>query len=538
MSDRGIGRRQFLRATGSAIGGGHLAHGMWGVRTFGQAPGLIRSDSERPSIRQGVQSGDVLGDRAIVWSRTDRPARMLVEYDTTNRFANPRTVRGPYALPVSDFTAKLDLVGLPAAQDILYRVRFEDLNSSRAVSEAVVGRFRTAPSDGRDIRFVWSADTCGQGFGINTDWGGMKSYEAMRRVEPDFFIHSGDTIYADGPIPSELVVENGRVWRNLVTEAKSKVAQTLDDFRGAYLYNLLDDNVRRFNADVPQVWQWDDHEVLNNWSPSTDLSRDPRFTEKSVELLAARASRAFLEYAPMRWHTPDEAERVYRKIPYGPLLDVFVLDMRSYRGPNSFNRQPTLDDSSAFLGRAQVEWLTRELQQSRATWKVIAADMPIGRPVPDGQDEQGRPKFDAIANGDGPPLGRELEVAEVLRAIKRNRLRNIIWLTGDVHYTAAHYYDPAKARFGDFDAFWEFVSGPIHAGGTSTGPLPPDDTFGLDVVFQRWAGVTTASPFMGALFFGEVSIDAKTRILTVRLKDLDNVTHFTKTIEPIDMVTG
>ena len=75
------------------------------------------------------------------------------------------------------------------------------------------------------------------------------------------------------PIPAELKAGDGTLWKNITTEAKSKPAETLDDFRGAYLYNLMDENVRRFNAEVPQIWQWDDHEVMNNWSPSKDLKR-------------------------------------------------------------------------------------------------------------------------------------------------------------------------------------------------------------------------------------------------------------------------
>ena len=63
-----------------------------------------------------------------------------------------------------------------------------------------------------------------------------------------------------------------------------------------------------------------------------------------------------------------------------------------------------------------------------------------------------------------PPLGRELEIADLLRFIKTRRIRNVVWITGDMHYCAAHHYDPARARFTDFDPFWEFVAGPLHAG--------------------------------------------------------------------------
>jgi len=111
---------------------------------------------------------------------------------------------------------------------------------------------------------------------------------------------------------------------------------------------------------------------------------------------------------------------VYRHLPQGPLLDMFVVDMRSYRGPNSYNLQTEETEESAFMGRPQIAWLLEGLKRSKATWKVIAADMPISLHVSDGKDAQGRDKWEAIANGDdGKPLGRELEIARLLREIKK-----------------------------------------------------------------------------------------------------------------------
>ena len=70
---------------------------------------------------------------------------------------------------------------------------------------------------------------------------------------------------------------------------------------------------------------------------------------------------------------------------------------------------------------------------------------------------------EAIANGDeGPPKGRELEIADLLRFNRDAGIANTVWLTADVHYTSANYYNPDKAKFQDFTPFWEFVSGPIH----------------------------------------------------------------------------
>jgi alkaline phosphatase D len=359
----------------------------------------------------------------------------------------------------------------------------------------------------------------------------MKIYETMRQVEPQFFIQSGDSVYSDGPIPAGKPAENGQIWTNLVTPEVSKVAETLNEFRGRYKYNLLDENLRRFNAEVPQIWQWDDHEVVNNWSDSKDLSQDSRYTVKDVPLLTARATKAFHEYAPLRPHDAEESERIYRKISYGKLLDVFVIDMRSYRGPNTGNLQTRQSAETAFLGEAQLAWLKDELKHSDATWKVISADMPIGLNISDDFDHNPPQQWEAVANGnDGPAAGRELEMADLLSFIKHQHVNNIVWLTADVHYAAAHYYDPAKAQSKDFKPFWEFVAGPLNAG--SFGPNSTDGPFGPQVIFTKAppAGQVNLSPYAGLQFFGEVNIDKKSRVMTVDLKDINGATVFSKTL--------
>src|SRR6185369_15285407 len=112
------------------------------------------------------------------------------------------------------------------------------------------------------------------------------------------------------------------------------------------------------------------------------------------------------------------------RIERGPLCDVFMLDERSYRGANGPNRQPKPGRDTAFMGNDQMAWLKAALLKSRAVWKVIASDMPIGIAVADGKDAEGRNLYEAFANGDnGAPLGRELEVAELLRFIKQNNIQ-------------------------------------------------------------------------------------------------------------------
>jgi alkaline phosphatase D len=496
-------RRTFLHRTITGVGAA-------------LSPAILRAQASRPTTPQGVAAGDAGRGRAVVWSRTDRPARMFVDYATTSRFDNARTVRGPVAPAHHDHTARVVLADVPPGQQIFYRVRFQDLATLTSWSEPIEGTFNSALASGaRDIRIAWSADTVGQGWGLNSAFGGLRLYEAMLTAQPDLFIHCGDTIYADGPLQPEVTLADGSVWRNIVTPAKSKVAEALEDYRGNYQYNLMDDHMRRFNASVAQAVLWDDHEVRDNWYDTRDLSQDKRYTVASAALLAARARQAFLEYNPVP-HAADDPERIYRTVASGPLVEVFALDLRSYRGPNSENRQPQLADDSRIMGAAQVDWLKTRLASSQSTWKVIANDMPIGLVVRDGQTH-----FEAIANADdGPPRGRELELAEVFRFIRDRRIRNVVWITGDVHYCAAHHYSPERARFREFEPFWEFVAGPLHAGTFPPGTL--DATFGPEVKFT---GVPAGAapnqpPSSGLQFFGMLRISARTRLLTASLHNL------------------
>ncbi|RKN51620.1 alkaline phosphatase, partial [Streptomyces klenkii] len=315
-----------------------------------------------------------------------------------------------------------------------------------------------------------------------------------------------------------VTLPDGRVWRNIVTDEKRKVAETLAEYRGTFRYNLLDANLRRFNAQVPSIVQWDDHEVTNNWYPG-EILNDPRYTETSVDVLVGRARQAFSEYYPVAARPPRG--RFYRVVRYGPLLDVFVLDMRTYRNANSPNRQE--QDPQGILGAEQLAWLKRELAASRARWKVLASDMPLGLVIPDGATD-----FEAVANGDpGAPLGRELQIAELLRFIKHRRITGTVWLTADVHRTAAHHYAPERAAFTDFDPFWEFISGPLNAGAFPATPL--DGTFGPQQVFDKAPARANTSPAEGYQFFGEVDIDGG-GALTVRLREVGGAVLFSRTL--------
>ncbi|WP_160050966.1 MULTISPECIES: alkaline phosphatase [unclassified Nocardiopsis] len=509
MARTDLSRRSALRLGAAGTASALLAGG-------GAAPALAQGRN-RPVLTHGIQLGDPRVDGAVVWTRADRPARMVVEVATRPDFRDARTVRGPQLTPASDGTGRVRITGLDAGQEVYLRVHAE---SGRHTSEVLEGSFRTAGgADDDTIRFLFSGDVAGQGWGINPDIGGMPIFAAMADRDPDFFLHLGDSVYADGPVEESVILPDGRTWRNVVTEEKAAVAQTLAEFRGQYAYNLLDDSLRGFAARVPQIVQWDDHEVVNNWYPG-EILNDDRYTETDVDLLARRAHRAFHEWMPI---VPAEAVdgKIYRKLSYGPDLDVFVIDMRPYRDANSAG-------TAAFervLGDAQARWLVDGVSASTATWKVIASDMPLGLIVRDGDG------IEAVANGlPGEPRGREAELDEVLHGLHRRGARNVVWVTADVHYTAAHHYSPERASSREFTPFWEFVSGPLHAG--AFGPNALDPTFGPEVVFQNAPPAANTSPLDGYQHFGEIEIDRRSKELTVFLRDANGDSLWTRTLTP------
>ncbi|RAX50420.1 alkaline phosphatase [Arthrobacter sp. AQ5-05] len=505
-----------------------------------QRPAGVPLAVRRLTLPSGISTGDVSTDSAVLWSRASGPGRRHATLRATDEAGHPlagrfaRTVKlaGSQAHAGTDFTAKINARGLPAGTRFAMELYFEDESGRR--SESGTGSFSTAPAPGNGRNresaaqsFVWTADTAGQGYGINEEIGGMRGYAAMAATKPDFFLHSGDTIYADGPIAAQMTEPDGNIWRNVITEEVAKVAETLNEYRGRHRYNMMDTNLRAMYAQVPVIAQWDDHETVNNWYPG-EIIDDPRYTVREVDVLAARGRRAWQEYMPiaekraLRPGTGFEPARIYRRIRRGPHLEVFALDMRSYKGRNT----PGLETrETSLLGEEQLQWLIRSLRASNATWKVIGNDLPLGLIVPDGKAQE------SISNAEhGTPLGRELELARLLAAIKKHDIKNVVFLTGDVHYCAAHHYSPERAAFSDFNEFWEFVAGPINAG--SFGPNALDGTFGPRVDFQQ-AGRTMASPRSGEhQYFGHVEIPGDGSAFTVKLINANGQVQYTRTLSP------
>ena len=146
--------------------------------------------------------------------------------------------------------------------------------------------------------------------------------------------------------------------------------------------------------------QWDDHEVTNDWWPGAAAATGPIAIR--AYCCSRRAARARSTNSCRCARRRPKPAASIGKISYGPLLDVFMLDMRSYRRPNATAETAVATPTSS--GRTQLAWLKRELMRSQATWKVIAADMPIGA-------DQRRRRW---RRATGPPAAARCEIADLL----------------------------------------------------------------------------------------------------------------------------
>ena len=143
-----VSRRKFLKSSALLLGAAAVPL----VGSRGAAAAVAT-----PQLEQGLQIGDVVADRAVIWSRSDRPARLVVDYDVNPSFSNAMRVRGPFALETTDYTARVDLTELPSDSDIHVRVVFQDLSNDRVISDPIFGHFRTVPTKNAGSAFCGAA---------------------------------------------------------------------------------------------------------------------------------------------------------------------------------------------------------------------------------------------------------------------------------------------------------------------------------------------------------------------------------------------
>jgi alkaline phosphatase D len=519
----------------TVIIGFQIFNGSNGISLIVTTPITAHAQEDRTKsfeITHGVASGDVTNDSAVVWARANQVAQMHVEYDISSNFTQPNSLNSTsLGNQSTDYTARAKLEGLKPDTVYYYRVWFstpelyqDNINGS-FFSDSLTGTFRTAPASDHPssttypISFIFAADLGGQKHCRQVDIGGYSIFKYMKELSPDFFIANGDMIYAVDKCPVEGPTDS---WKNIPGNFSgiadpdvnwTNIKQVDDTYLKHWQYNRADPYLQSFLQSVPMYSQWDDHEVINDfgalWQYWNSFNKD----RKGYANIVNEGRDAFFNYSPM-YRNLDDKDRIYRSFNWGPDLDLFILDARSYRSPNNLADLP--NNNKTMLGSEQLHWLEQSLMNSTAIWKVISSDVPISVPTGANASILGR---DGWANGNdtnySSKTGFENELQQLLTFLDDINIKNIVFVTTDVHFPVNILYEIDANDDGDKLIFHELISGPLSAfrfGMPGGVPLPKlDTTFNPKILYEE-----------GGIFnFGYVEIQKQPE---------DNLVHLTSRI--------
>ncbi|MCF7989319.1 MAG: alkaline phosphatase D family protein [Thiohalocapsa sp.] len=469
--------------------------------------------SEADNAVLTIAAGDVGTDNAVLWVQGQRAGPLLLEVRPEEAASQVHRLEADL-VGTADFTAKLTVAGLAPGTAYRWQARFADGIGATA-APAAEGRFETAPPPDAPagVHLVWGADLAGQNV-CRDAARGFEIFDPINAAAPTLFIGLGDMIYADGACRAE-----GR-YGNAQIPKEFGVATDLNGFRAHWRYSRGDPGLRRLLASTAYYAVWDDHEVVNDFGPLHDTREEPPY--RTGEHLLPAGLAAMLEQNPIAEH-PLTPKRLYRAVQWGRHLELLLLDTRQYRdanaAPDSPSRQKTM------LGREQLTWVEDRLERSAATRIVIVSSVPMSIPTgwPPGRGRDGWADFDE-------PNGFELELREILRHAVAVGRRELVFITADVHFSAAFRYRP----FPNADlTVHEFVVGPLSAGVGSNDDFDP--SLRPERLFlhappdpKALSGYQEARRFFA---FGELRVDP-TGVLHAALRGVDGQALFALTLPP------
>ncbi len=366
-----------------------------GFRLLGQSlPANMYPDNQFPFIH-GVASGDPTFSSVVIWTRIEPESlshtpTVFFEVSKDEAFQNI-VKQGSFQTNSSkDWTVKIDVQNLETYKQYFYRFKDEQNRYSS------IGRTRTTPKDTcSHLRIaIMSCSSVFSGF-----------FNAYKRIaespDLDLVLHVGDYIY-DFVDPDEKI----RIPTPFPVDPK-----TLEEWRDRHKFYLLDPDLREARRVHPWVAFWDNHDV--DFDDSDTLA----------------PYQAFWEYLPIRMPDPNNSQKIYRKISFGNLMEMFVTDVLTYRGQDTISGSQT-----SLIGNSQYQWLTQELSNSQAVWKLLPMQKLMC-----GWSIKGVPSSIGIGSGDVLDNknwdGYDADRDRLLNYIAQNSIQNIIALSGDSHVT-------------------------------------------------------------------------------------------------------
>ncbi|PXA96922.1 alkaline phosphatase [Caulobacter sp. D5] len=363
----------------------------------------------------GVASGDPSLDGFVLWTRLSADGAPLdapsvpVSYEVAEDAAFARIVRKGRraASPSLAHAVHVEIAGLRPGRPYWYR-----FHALGAVSP--VGRTATAPRQASRARIA--ATSC-QHFEL----GWFTAYRDLVAAAPDLVVQLGDYIY-----------ENSYAQFPKVRAFDGPEPTDLEGYRRRHALYKSDPDLREAHRLLPWAVTWDDHEVENDYADLANLKalEEPVFARRRQA-----AYQAYFEHMPVRpslWARPD-APRLYRRLAWGDLVGLPILDGRQYRSaqacnaPRQAGNRPRRDcveldaPDRTMLGAAQETWLADGLKRETARWTLLAQQTPIA-PIQ-------TPEGVMSDQWDGYPAARR----RLIGALTQPAVRNPVTLGGDIH---------------------------------------------------------------------------------------------------------
>jgi len=386
--------------------------------------GALTFDPTLKPFYHGVASGDPLADQVIIWTRitpdsgdlSAKTVNWIVATDTAfKNIVKSGTVTTDNS---KDYTIKVDVTGLTSATTYYYVFKYNGIYS-------LTGRMKTTTTIANHLRFaVVSCNNYEAGF-----FNGFK--KIAQRNDIDAVIHLGDYIYEYAPKGYGDSL-NGRF-----VEPKNEILSE-GDYRTRYSVYRLDADLRFAHQQQTFISVWDDHESANDSYKDGAENHQPN--EGNWETRKNIAKKVYFEWMPIR---DAAANVIYRKISYGSMLDLIMLDTRlEGRAKQPVNFDDVDMPVRTMLGTNQYNWFINNLATSTAKWKVIGnqiifSDLNVGFAAVDSLGKPDITNIKAIRkvenlfvdNWENYPTERNA----IMDSLKNKSISNTIFITGDSH---------------------------------------------------------------------------------------------------------
>ncbi|GAB2643227.1 alkaline phosphatase D family protein [Gordonia jinhuaensis] len=482
--EQSISRRRVLAAGAITVATATVADGL--TQTFA---GRAQATPAARAFVHGVASGDPLPDAVLIWTRITpsvqatpgsgrgAPARLRWEVATDPGFAHVVRSGVVTTTAARDHTVTVDVTGLSPATVYLYR--FTSLDGPTSGQVSPIGRTKTAPAHGTDLRALNLAFVCCS----NYEAGYFTAYRRLaEHSELDAVVELGDYIYE--------YAHNGYVGRAgaLRTAQPLNTVAHLNDYRQRFATHRTDADLQEAHRKFPWICTLDDHEYADNAYANGATGDDPNIPARDGTWAQRKraALQAYTEWIPLRWSGDLSNPKFYRTLRFGTLAEISMLDLRTYRTEQAdvFSRQID-SDVATITGKAQLDWLIASLASSTTRWQLVGNPVmmaPFMFPPFDTAtvgaiaEMLGLPKEGVVVNTDqwdGYSHDRE----KLFAAIEKNRVRNPVFVTGDIHSSWANELPIDAGRYPDTaNAGVEFVVPSVTANSLAESIGVPDRT--------------------------------------------------------------